>query len=246
MVLVRVAAFMAALPFFGSQAVPGSVKVWLTVAISLVLMPVVNAEKPQSDLASLITGLMGEALIGVTIGLGARLIFAAVELGGALIGLQLGFGLANVLDPTTQEQSSVIGQLQSLLATMVFFALNAHHFIFRSLVQSFELVPSFGFQMNGALMDRFVDLGGGMFLLGVKVGIPVMMALLLTQIAMGILARVVPQMNIFLFGFTLTIAVGLFMVGVSMPLFVEAVSDQFNRLDGVYWDLLTRMGGPVP
>ena len=242
LILVRVAAFMGAMPFFGSQGVPRSIKVWLTIGIALVLLPAVKVEIPPLRLAPLLVGLVGEVLVGLTIGLGARLIFAAVEMAGEMIGLQFGFGLANVLDPTTDQQVSLIGQFQGMLATMIFFILDAHHFVFRALVHSFELVPFLGFYLSGELMKHLVSLGSGMFLLGVKVGIPVILTLLLTQIAMGIMGRVVPQMNILLFGFTVTIGIGLLMIAVSLPLFVELVGAQVSRLGEVFSSLLNEMG----
>ena len=241
LILVRVAAFLGAMPFFGTSGVPRSIKVWLTIGVALILLPVTNIEAPPMGLSYLLLGMMGEALVGLTIGLGARLLFVAVEMTGALVGLQLGFGMANVLDPTTDQQVPLIGQFYGMVATMIFFALDAHHSVFRALVQSFDMVPFFQFHLNGVLIEHLIGLSSGMFLLGVKAGVPVILTLLLTQISMGILSRVVPQMNIFLFGFTVTIGVGILMVGVSLPFFVEVVASQVNHFGELFTELLGEM-----
>jgi len=244
LILFRVGAFMAALPILGGGGVPISIKVMMALSISVVLFQILHIETAPLVLGSLTVGIFGEILIGLVIGMGVRMIFSAVELGGTIVGFQMGFGVANVLDPVSNRQVGLIGQLQNLVASLIFLATNAHHIVLRALVRSFRLIPSFGFYPSEALIGYLMRLAGEMFALGIKIGIPVIAALLLANIAVGILSRVVPQINALLFSFPVTIGLGLLVIGASLPLFVGLLKEQMLGLEGVVFKLLVGMQHP--
>lgn len=243
LILFRVSAFLMALPIFGGGGVPMPIKVILAVSISVILFQILEIETVPLTIGSFTVGIIGEILIGVVIGLGARLVFAAVEIGGEIVGLQMGFGIANVFDPVSNRQVGLIGQLQNLVASLIFLVTNAHHIILRALVHSFRFAPSLGFYPSEALVGHLMRLGGEMFVLGMKIGIPVMVALLLANVAIGILSRVVPQINALLFSFPVTIGLGLLVIGTSLPLFVGLMRNQMVGLEDVVFKLL--MGMPL-
>lgn len=235
---------MAALPLLGEGGVPMSVKVLLTVSISVILLQILHVEAAPLTFGSLTIGILGEILIGLVIGFGVRLVFSAVELGGTIVGFQMGFGVANVLDPVSNRQVGLIGQMQILAASLIFLITNAHHIVLRALVHSFRLIPSFRFYPSEALVSHLIRLTGEMFVLGIKIGIPVIAALLLANIAVGILSRVVPQINALLFSFPVTIGLGLLVIGASLPMFVGLLRREMLGLDEVVFNLLDGMRNP--
>jgi flagellar biosynthetic protein FliR len=244
LVLIRVASLVTVIPMIGGEGVPVRVKVMMAFGISLVLFPLVQTEAREFDPTALGAGILGEVLIGVIIGLSARMIFAAVDIASETEGLQMGFGIASIFNPTFGQQVSLLGQLRGLVAVLIFFAINAHHIILQALVRSFQIVPSLSFSPSGPLIDHIMRLAGGMFVLGVKIAIPVTLVLILANMAFGILSRVVPQINVLLFGFPATIALGLFVIGASLSLFAGLIQGQMEGLSGVTLDLLNGMRGP--
>ncbi len=241
-IVVRVAAFFVAMPLIGGGSVPAMIKVMLVLSMSFVLFQVVEvAPMAPLTLLSLTTGLFGEFLIGLTMSLGVNMLFAAVEIGSEIIGMQMGFGSANLFDPISNRQTSLIARLEGLVAMLVFLAINGHYIVIESLVFSFEFIPSSGFYPSGALIQYLMKLASRMFLIGLKVGIPVIVALLLANAIIGILSRVIPQMNVLLFSFPVTITLGLLIVGFSLPVFVSILTEEISSLKQVLPGVLIRM-----
>jgi flagellar biosynthetic protein FliR len=246
LVLIRVAAMLAAMPVVRGLGVPNPVKVWLAVAIALVLLPVVTIRTAAPDAWSLAVGFVGEALIGAAIGLAVGLIFAAVDVGAELAGLQMGYGIATVFDPTSGRQISLIGQLYGIVALLIFFVVDGHHLLLYALVESFRLVPSLTFYPSGDLVDGLMRLASGMFVTGVQVAAPVVAAMLLASAALGILGRVVPQMNVLLMSFPITMGLGLLVIGASLSLFGSLFADQTRGLGGTLSGLMGTMRQAAP
>jgi len=243
LILVRVAALTAAIPFLGGQVVPRQLKVGFVVFLSLVLFPVVPVETGL-NLIALLSGMVGEFMIGMVIGLASRLVFAAVELAGELIGFQIGFGIVNVIDPITSVQTPVIAQFQGLLAILIFLIIDAHHHFIMAITFSFRLIPPLQFHLDPGTFQALVRLASEVFVLAMKIAAPVMVTLLLTNIALGIVARAAPQMNILVVSFPLTIGIGLLVLGLSLPWFVLLLQKAFNNLRGNTLGLLQTMGYP--
>ncbi len=244
LVLARVASIMIALPFIGGRGIPAFIKAMLALSISLALLPFLRIEAGPIEPVSLAVGVVRELLLGLVIGLGVRFVFAAIEIGADMVGIQMGFGLANVFDPITNQQASIISQLFSLVVVLVFFVVNAHHIILQALVYSFEVIPPFGFYPSGPLIKNLIGLGSSMFTTGMKIAAPMTVALLLSQVAMGILSRVVPQMNIFIFSFPITIGVGLLVLGASVSLLLGLMQDQIRGLEGTVYTILIESRTP--
>jgi flagellar biosynthetic protein FliR len=174
--------------------------------------------------------MLGEILIGIIIGFTARLIFAAVQLAGQLVGFQMGFGIVNVMDPQTSTQVAIIAQFQNIITLLVFLALDAHYWFILSIAKSFELIPPLGFCFTDSLMEAIVRLSCDMFVVAAKLASPIIAALLFTSVALGLIARTVPQMNIFIVGFPLKIAIGLLGVGFSLPLLSYMLRNIFREM----------------
>jgi flagellar biosynthetic protein FliR len=240
-VLIRVAAFVSAIPLMGGLGVPTKIKVLMTFAVALVLFPMIPVPPQPTETGTLLAGIFGEVLVGWVIGMGFRLLFAAVDLAAEIEGLQMGFGIGNVFNPTLGQEVSLIGQLRGLAVLLLFLAMNAHHILFEALVGSFHRVPPLSVTLSISLYEQMIRLSGEMFALGVKIAVPVTLVLILTNLAFGILARVVPQMNIILFSFPVATAVGLLVLGTSFSFFASLMHDRIDGLGGVSFDLLEGM-----
>ncbi|HET6464966.1 MAG TPA: flagellar biosynthetic protein FliR [Nitrospiria bacterium] len=244
LVLARMAAFVAALPAIGDRGVPMVVKALAALSITFVLFPVLRVPNVSDDAATLTFGLLGEALIGAALGLGVRFFFAAVDFGSDVMGLQMGLGIGNLYDPAFGQPESLVGRLFGILALMIFFIGNVHHVVLRVLVESFERVPLLGFTMTGPLADQLIRLGGGMFVLALMISFPVTVAMLLATLALGILFRVVPQMNVFLISFPVTISLGLLVTGASVSLLVGVLQGRVEHVGEDLQVLLSAMRRP--
>jgi len=219
LVFLRTGAFLMSLPMLNAPSVPVLFRLALTLAASLLIFPLLSLGSPAaaSDLFTLAVAAGGEVLIGVLAGLAIRLIFEGVQLAGELAGYQMGLAIAEVIDPASEDQVAILAQFSSLLSTVIFLVLNGHHWFIRTLVESYQLVPPVGFHINGPVLERLVRLTAEMFVIGLKAGAPVMVALLLGTVAFGLVARAVPQMNIFVVSMPLNIGLGLFIFGLSLP-----------------------------
>jgi len=239
LVFIRISAILLSAPLFSSRNVPVRLKAGLSAILALIIFPVAGFKEVYfNSVPSLVSAMVGEILIGVIIGFTARLLFAAVQLGGQLVGFQMGFAIVNVMDPQTSTQVSIIAQLQNILTLLIFLAVNAHYWFILALASSFELIPPLGFCFTGSLMEAIVGLSCDMFLIAAKLAAPIIAVLFFTSVALGLIARTVPQMNIFIVGFPLKIAIGLFGVGFSLPLFSYMLR---NLLQGMGEDIIALM-----
>lgn len=219
-IFIRTAAILMSAPFFGVKGIPQITKVGLAMIIAVILLPVVKPVDIPLNLIAWVPAIFSEVLIGAAIGFAARIVMAGIELGGQVVGFQMGFGIVNIIDPHSNNQISIIASFEGLLALLLFFIMNAHHYFISAIAASLAIVPPFGAIASGGMMEAVVSLSRGMFITAIKLAAPVMLALLFANIAMGVVARTVPQINIFMMGFPVTIAVGLLVLGISMPLAV--------------------------
>jgi flagellar biosynthetic protein FliR len=221
--LVRVLALFSVAPLLSHRAVPARLKVALAVAITAVLVPTV----PTPPITDALSGaglalLVNNILIGVMLGFAVRLIFAALELAGELIGLQMGLSFAGFFNPASGMAQNAVGSFMSLLALLMFIAIDGHLMLLHALGESFRLFPLVGGSGELPLgMDELVRLGGGMFSIALSLALPFLAVMLLTNVVLGVLARVAPQLNVFAIGFPLTILVGLSTLMLLLP-YIEA------------------------
>jgi flagellar biosynthetic protein FliR len=230
--LTRILALIAASPLFGNSSVPASVKVSLGVMLALIVAPAVPAI-PAADPMSLagLLILMQEMLVGLAMGFTIRVIFAAVEMAGEISSLTMGLGFATFFDPNTRGRSSAISQFLSLVATMAFLAVNAHLVLLSALVESFSTLPISATPIYGGGFKQMADWGGVIFSTGVQLSLPIVGAVLITNVALGVLTRAAPQLNLFGIGFPSTLGVGLLVIAMTLPYLATPVQNLF--LDGI-------------
>ncbi|UFS72342.1 flagellar biosynthetic protein FliR [Geomonas sp. RF6] len=244
LVLARVAGLFSAIPIFGARIVPARVKAGLVFVLSLLLYPVIHPQIPpdSTDTISLVLLVLGEVLIGLTLGLMSQAIFAAVEFCGQLVGTQMGLSMASLFDPTTQNNVPTMAMFQGALATLLFVSLNAHHIFLRGIVESYQRIPIGGWHMSGGLLQFVIEASTGIFIIAVKLSAPVSVALLATSVVLGIVARAFPQMNVFMVSMPLNIGMGLALLGISLPVFLRVLANSFGAMSGEMTTIFKLLG----
>jgi flagellar biosynthetic protein FliR len=232
LVVSRMAGIFAATPMFGGKAVPMRIKSALALVMALLLYPVIRTKAPElpGDSISMMLLIVRETLVGITLGLVSQAIFAAVEFCGQLIGMQMGFSIVSLFDPSQGTQTPILSVVQTLLATLLFMALGVHHFFINSLVESYQVLPLGGWHMSGELLKFVTGTATTIFTLGVKLAAPVMVALLAATVLLGIMARIFPQMNIFIISMPLNIGIGFLILGVTLMSFLHTLERSFATL----------------
>jgi flagellar biosynthetic protein FliR len=238
--LARVGGLCIMAPFFGARTAPVRVRAAVAFFLTLAMLPLAGGVPALLQNAGALTllGMAGfETMIGFTIGLVAQLTFGAVQMAGQLAGIQMGIGLSNLIDPQTQEHITSLAQWQNLLALLIFLSIDGHHMLIRALAESFQILPIGGGLPSAPGFGLVVDLAGGLFVVALKIAAPVMVLLLLVNAAMGVLAKLIPQLNVFIVGFPLNVAAGLFMLTASQPftarLLITTFSEVGNSLSAV-------------
>jgi flagellar biosynthetic protein FliR len=216
--LARVMALTTAIPAFAGSQVSTQIKIGLAVATSLLLFPSMAPYIPKVAFTVTEFGILivNEILLGVMIGLVAQLVFAAVTFGGTVIGYQMGFAAANIFDPQTTQQLSLMSQFINILALLAFLSFNIHHFFFRAIVESYILLPPGFLDFSQGAVQELMRLASHMFVLGVKFSAPVLALLLMANLVLGILARVFPQLNVFMLSFPINIGIAFFVIGLTL------------------------------
>lgn len=225
--------------------VPHSVKVGLSILVAMLLFPVipVDAVIVPGSLIQLAFGLLGELAVGIVIGFIARAALTAVEIGAQVVAMQMGLTMANVLDPRSGAQISVISLFQSMLAVLVFVTINAHHWLLEALAESFQAVQPLAVVVPRSVGLLSVNIMQGLFISAMKIAAPGIVILLMVTIMMGVIARTVPQINILIVGFPLKIGVGLIVIGVSTIYFADEVVKLFEGMRADLSAALSLFGG---
>ena len=244
LVLVRVSGIILTAPVFGSSSTPPQIKVVLSFMLALILYPFIPQITVFPDRPDhYILLIASEMLIGAVLGIIGRFLFGAVEFAGTIIGFQMGLAMANVLDPQSQEQISLVGRFKSVTATLIFLVMDGHLIFIQAMVRSYSILTPGSADINQPLIDKLTELSASVFVIGLQIGAPLIVALFLANAVIGLLARSVPQIQVFIVGFPLTIMLGLLFLLFGMPFFAQAVHQMFEKLDNQIFDALKLLGG---
>ncbi len=238
----RAGGIVAAMPMLSGRTIPPRVKVALVLMLSMALAPAIQLPPVPPDALAMTAGLASELMIGFVIGMAVRLLFAALEVAGEIVGSQMGFSIAQLLDPMTSHSTPMVGQLFTVIASLVFLSLNAHMMVVAAIVSSYESIPPFGANLSPAVGEEVLHLSQHMFQVAVQLSAPVLVAVLLINILLAMLGRAVTQINIFVLSFPLTIAAGLLVLGLSLSFMVSLLEREFIALHETINGLLRLMG----
>ena len=226
--IVRTTAWLVIVPPFSTRAIPAMVKIGLAAAVSLPVATKLAADAPTLEPGPLVAAVVMQVAIGISLGFVVYLFFAAVQAAGEMIDLFGGFTIAPAYDPLANAQSSTFGRFYQLLATTILFVINGHILLVRGFMTSFDAVGT-----NGPTLD---DLSSNLlhtltlfFVAAVEIAAPLLAALFLTEVALGLLARAAPQMNIFLISFPIKILLTLVLGGLALPLLPGSIQSLLDH-----------------
>lgn len=245
LIVARVSAFFVILPLFSHRAVPASHRIAFAVILSWMMYYTMDVE-PFEVNGDYLLLIIKEVMVGLFIGLLAYIIMSAVQIAGGFIDFQMGFAIANVIDPQTGAQSPLIGQFLNTLALLLLLALNGHHLLLDGVFYSYQFIPmelawpAFG-QEN--YVEFIMKTFAGIFAVAFQMSIPIVATLFLVDIALGITARTVPQLNIFVVGFPIKIGVSFLVLLVMMGVLMAVVQKMFEMMVVSMRDLMIILGG---
>lgn len=244
MVFGRMTGLFLSAPVFANKQMPARIKILIIIVLSAAMayyVPV-NYAVQLTTPAYFIAALVLEVAIGYTIGLVAYVCFAAIQLAGQIMDMQMGFAIVNVVDPMSGTQVPLMGNFSNLLALLIYLSINGHHYLLQALAQSYQVIPVLGAHISTNFMDLLVEITVYMFIMAVKISAPVVIAILTTDIAMGFVARAVPQMNVFIVGIPLKIFMGLIALLVMLPVYVWCMAVLFERFFGYLDQIILALG----
>ena len=230
LVFARVFSILATVPFFGTTQIPAQMKIGLSYFLVLILFPLIPL--PHSVPGGLFYFLLvgKEVVLGLIIGYVSTILFFAVQLGWDIVDLQMGFGIVNVINPVSNIQVSLMSEFQYLMAVLLFVVMNGHYYLLLALSESFRILPLGQMHMNVHAFNTVNGFLSRMFVVAVELSLPSMAALLVTNIALGYLSRMVPQMNVFFIGFALTLFIGFIVIYITFSGAVFAYDRMFHEM----------------
>jgi flagellar biosynthetic protein FliR len=236
LVLFRLTGIFIFAPLFGANSVPVKARICLALTLAFCIYPIVPSQNPvYLTVASLPMAVGSELLIGLAIGYGASLPLIAMQMGGLVMAQQMGLGFAQLVNPENDAPTDPVGQMLFLGALTIFLLLNGHHAMLTALVRSFQNVPLGGYVPNDQLLTTTVGLLSSMYDLAVRLSAPLLCLIFLETVAMGFIAKTVPQLNILSLGFPVRIIVGLFMLALLVGVQFDTIIDGIRMmLDGIF------------
>lgn len=240
---MRVSLVVFLLPFFGGQPIPMQVKAAFCLVLTMALWPrlaLSGVSMPAHPL-ELIPLLFSEMLLGLALGMAVHFLFAGIQTGGQLLGFQMGFTMITLADPLSGAQISITSHLLYMVSLLTFLALDGHLVLLYGFAESFTLIPAGALVATPAAAGDLINLAGDMFVIAVKIAAPVLVALFLVELALAIMARAAPQMNLLMIGFPLKIAVGFFFLGMLFTLTSRYIEEYIVGMPAMMLKLLRAM-----
>ena len=240
---VRISGLMVAAPILGSRNFPIVAKIGLTALTAMLVVPILPEQPGPIPDGAIPFALMGgaELLIGLLMGFTLTIVFAAIQVAGQIMDMLTGFALMNVFNPALEAQVPIFGFFFFVIAVLTLLVLDGHHLMLLGIVNTFDRIPLGGAYMHPALLRDISRLGSIMFYDGLLISAPVAAAMLVAYMSMGLLGRVVPQIQLFAVGFPITIAAGLFLVAMVMGVYITVLEGMFARMFDDVSEIMMRM-----
>ncbi len=230
LVFVRVSSMLFMFPIFSAPQIPVIARLGFAALFSYIVYHLVPLVPAAGGLYDLALAVVCQIVLGLIVGFVASLVFTGIQFAGELIDLQIGFAVANVLNPQTQQQVTIIGEFELAIATLIFLATDSHFFLLQGIAGSFSLVPLPLINLDPSVAGNVTLFVTQAFLIVFKIAAPISVALFLTNVALAFAARVAPQMNVFVIGLPLQIGVGLIMMAISLPLLGTVGPELFQNI----------------
>ena len=246
LIFIRLTSFFLIAPLFSMRGVPNQFKIGIGFFIALIAVINTPIDGPIVLDTTYILLIVKELGVGLSLGFTAALLLYAVQIAGAFIDFQMGFAMANVMDPQTGSQVPIIGHFKYMMALLFLLTVNGHHMMLDGVMQSIQLFPveltSFSIkpeQLARFMTEVFVE----MFLIALQIAMPIVGSLLLIDIALGILAKTVPQLNVFVVGLPIKIFVGFILLLLTLPIYFYILQILFGKIMSSMSELIRLLGG---
>lgn len=236
---VRIVFIFQQAPILASRHVKPQIKVGLAATMAVVAAPHVPIpEYFPSEPRGYLLALLSQVVVGLAIGFVSFLVMAAAQFGGEMMDIQMGLSVAASMDPSSGGTSKLLNRLNFYVAMLLYLGVDGHHMLIRALFRSFQVIPVTEFRVSGRLVLTFIQHTEDIFLIGLQVAAPPLAALFITQVAMGLLARAAPQMNVFMLSFPMNIAIGLMLFSIGLPMIQGLLLKQFEINHDRTWDAI--------
>lgn len=229
-VLIRVSGIFLISPIFNNDFIPRTFKIGFAFFLSIIIADVLNVNQIYYNDYGIFFLVVKELIVGYVIGFISYLFFTAVYVLGQIVDMEIGFGMVNVFDPHSKEEMPIMGNFYYIFAFLIFLIIDGHHMLIEGLVNSYIYVPIGTFEFNNVVVQQILEILSKVFIIGFKISSPILAALFLSNVLLGILARTMPQMNVFIVGMPFKIFIGLFVILFSLPLFVIALQHMYNNM----------------
>lgn len=243
LVFMRIIGIFIIAPFYSSAKIMSQLKVGLTLLLSVVVFfsyDFSNLVKPELDVMY-ISLIFKELAIGLFLGFILLLYFSIFNMAGNMIDAQIGFSMSSAFDPMSNSNVTVTANLYYTSAMLIFFSINGHHWMIESMVKSFDILPLGNVNVKWGLVEQFISNFSEVFELSFKVAMPIMVTIFIANVTLGFLAKTVPQMNVFVVGMPMKVAIGLVLLTLTAPLFVKTASKIFEITEFEFLELLKHM-----
>lgn len=245
LVFVRMTGLFVIAPIFGRRNIPTYFKIGFSFLLAVILVNTISIPELQyyENIYAFALLVFKEFIVGLTLGYVSYLVFTAIYMAGQIIDMQVGFGMVNVLDPVSNIQVPITSNFYFILSMLVFLAFNGHHALIKALFESYNLVPVGTAAFNNNLMNDIIRAFGNIFLIGFKISAPIVAAILISDIALGVISKSVPQLNFFVIGMPLKIALGMVVMILTIPMFISVVDVLINGMNHEMFNFIKDLGG---
>ena len=242
--LMRVSVLIFLMPFYGGDPIPTTIKVMVSLVLTLAIWPQLSLPGDQlpANGFEIAVIMLGEIVLGLTLGLVVHFIFAGIQTGGELLGFQMGFTMVSVMDPVSGARISVTSHFLYSISLIIFLVLDGHLHLLQALALSFKLIPAGSFFIGGQLANTIIEFSAGIFVLAVKIAAPVMASLFMVELTLALMGRAAPQMNLMTMGFPIKIGVGFLFLSMLFGIMSGLMEEMIFGLGPLFGNLM-RMSG---
>lgn len=239
---IRMSAILFTAPIFSSAVLTNMIRIMIAIILAFIITPTIpELAVADPNVLWLIIAIAKEILIGIVIGAMTSLLFSAIQLGGYLVDYQMGFSMVSVIDPVSDASVSFSGQVYNILATLIYLSINGHHIFIRAVASSFNFLPLSDFPYNQEAIMFVLSTFIKVFVIALQITAPIFIALMVTNTVMGVIARLVPQINLMIVGFPLKIGIGAIFLILSLQLFYiafEKVMNEYFRMILKFFEIM--------
>lgn len=243
LIFVRMTGLFVVAPIFSRRNIPTSLKIGFSFMLALILANTVKMQEVEfKNILEFFLLVLKEFLVGLTLGYVSYLIFTAIHLAGQMVDMQIGFGVVNVIDPISNIQVPITSTFYFIFCMLIFLICRGHHILIRALFYSYNFVPLGQAVFGNNLLDDIMRIFGNIFLISFRIGAPILAAILISDLALGVISKTVPQLNVFVVGMPLKILLGLAVIVLTIPMFVSLVESLIRSMDSDMYKFLKDMG----